>query len=170
MKKILETNRLLLREFELNDKHSFFELNEDNDVIKYTGDKAFDSVQLAGKFLKTYTHYQQYGYGRWAVILKDDNTFAGWCGLKFTPATNEVDLGYRFFKKYWNKGYATEAAIACIHYGFNQLQLKKIIGRVVNENVASIKVLINAGMKFEKEIDFDGRKGSCYAISKIENL
>ncbi|MEO8149013.1 MAG: GNAT family N-acetyltransferase [Bacteroidia bacterium] len=168
MKKILETDRLFLRQFELNDAQSFFGLNEDTEVIKFTGDSAFNSVETAENFLKSYNHYEQYGFGRWAVILKHDDAFAGWCGLKYTPEKDEVDLGFRFFKKYWNNGYATEVATACIDYGFNQLGLTKIVGRVMNENIASIKVLTRVGMKFEKDYDFHGHEGSCYAIYKNE--
>lgn len=166
MIKILETGRLTLRKFEITDKEYFFELNADPDVIKYTGDQAFESVDFAEKFLKNYTHYSQYGYRRWAVILKDNGTFTGWCGLKYNPEIKEVDLGFRFFKKYWNKGYATEAGIACIQYGFNHLGVTKIIGRVMNNNIASIRVLEKAGLHFEKEIDFNGEAGSCYCIYK----
>jgi RimJ/RimL family protein N-acetyltransferase len=53
--------------------------------------------------------------------------FTGWCGLKYLSETNEVDLGYRFMKKFWGKGYATEAALACIEYGFSRLHLQKLL-------------------------------------------
>jgi RimJ/RimL family protein N-acetyltransferase len=70
--------------------------------------------------------------------------FLGWCGLKYLFETNEVDLGYRFMKKFWGKGYATEAALACIEYGFATLNLHQIVGRALPGNLASIKVLENA--------------------------
>jgi len=116
--------------------------------------------------LSTYNHYEKYGFGRWAVIRKQDDVYIGWCGLKYSPQLDEVDLGFRFFKKHWNKGYATEAAKACIDYGFNHLGLKKIVGRAMNENQSSIRVLEKIGMIYEKEFDFDGEVGSCYLISK----
>jgi [ribosomal protein S5]-alanine N-acetyltransferase len=170
---ILETNRLILRQFELTDAQAMFDLNVDEEVIKYTGDVAFESIEKAKEFLKSYSHYQQYGYGRWAVILKANGDFAGWCGLKYAPGKDEVDLGFRFFRKHWNNGYATEAAKACIDYGFNKLSLAKIVGRVMNSNLASIRVLEKTGMKLEKEIDpiatgFYGEPARLYAISKTK--
>jgi ribosomal-protein-alanine N-acetyltransferase len=89
--------------------------------------------------------YTLYNHGRWAVHQKSNLEFIGWCGLKCRPERNEIDLGYRFMKKFWGKGYATEAAFACIQYGFNRLNLQQIIGRALPGNVASIKVLENAG-------------------------
>jgi RimJ/RimL family protein N-acetyltransferase len=77
---------------------------------------------------------------------------------------NEVDLGFRFFKKYWNLGYATETAKACIEYGFHQLQLTKIVGRAMELNVASVKVLEKTGMTFVGKFEFDLHDGVVYQI------
>jgi RimJ/RimL family protein N-acetyltransferase len=68
--------------------------------------------------------------------------------LKFDPNRNEIDLGYRFGTKFWGKGYATEAAFASLRYGFNKLQLPRIIGRVLPENIASVRVLEKCGMTY----------------------
>lgn len=144
MKKIIETNRLYLRELSIADAENFYLLNADEDVIKYTGDKAFESINEAKSFLENYNLYQEYGYGRWAVIAKSNEEFLGWCGLKYSPEIDEVDIGFRFFKRHWNKGYATESAKACIEYGFENLNLKTIVGRAMEANVASIKVLENS--------------------------
>ncbi len=165
MKPILETNRCYLRELSINDAQHFYDLNTDEEVIKYTGDKAFDNVFEAKSFLENYNQYELYGYGRWAVIDKSNNEFLGWCGLKYSPDLDEVDLGFRFFRKYWNQGYATETAKACIDYGFNQLQLTKIVGRAMELNVGSVKVLEKTGMTFVGKFDFDLHEGVLYQIS-----
>ena len=164
--KILETERLILREFQISDAAYFFELNEDFEVIKYTGDKSFKSINESEIFLQNYSHYQKYNFGRWAVISKSSSEFLGWCGLKFTPETNEVDIGFRFLKKYWDQGFATESAKACLKIGFEEFKLDKIIGRVMAENIASIKVLENIGLVFEKEFDFNGNLGFIYVKRK----
>src|SRR5437868_543478 len=111
---ITETPRLHLREITVDDAKNAYELNLDPEVIKYTGDGPFSSIEDARDFLSKYDHYKKYGFGRWAVINKTDNDFLGWCGLKYTEEKNEFDVGFRFFKKHWNKGYATESAKACI--------------------------------------------------------
>jgi RimJ/RimL family protein N-acetyltransferase len=166
MIKILETTRCYLRELTLDDAHHFYDLNADEDVIKYTGDKAFDSVESAHQFLANYKPYQEYGYGRWAVIDKNTSEFIGWCGLKYASELNEVDLGFRFHKKYWNQSYATETAQACLDYGFNQVNLTKIVGRAMEANRASVKVLEKIGMKFVEKREFQQHEGVVYQIEK----
>ncbi len=155
MATILETDRLRLREFELNDAEDMWKLNEDEEVIRYTGDPPFESVDSAREFLENYPDYRHNGYGRWAVLKKGSGEFIGWCGLKLNEE-GYIDIGFRFFKKEWGKGYATEAAQACLDYGFNKLGMKEIIGRAARKNIASLKVLEKLGMEFWKE---DGCKG-----------
>lgn len=150
MNLILQTDRLLLRKFNSSDAQHMFDLNTDAEVLKFTGDLPFNSINEAKKFLKNYTDYQKNGFGRWAVILKSNGKFIGWCGLKLNEE-NLVDIGFRFFKQEWNKGYATEATNGVLNYGFEKLNLSTIIGRVSSNNAASIKVLEKAQMIFWKE-------------------
>ncbi|WP_277014382.1 GNAT family N-acetyltransferase [Flavobacterium lindanitolerans] len=166
MKHILETSRLILRELDSKDAKNFYDLNSNPNVIKYTGNSAFKNVEEAKEFLENYTDYKFNGYGRWAVILKTTDKFIGWCGLKFDELENETDIGFRFFEEEWNKGYATESAIACIHYGFEKLKLKRIIGRAMKENVGSIKVLEKIGLEYEKNAVLAGKDAVIYKIEK----
>jgi len=165
LKKIIQTNRLYLRELTVTDAENFYLLNLDEEVIKYTGDKAFESIDKAKEFLENYNPYKKYGYGRWAVIDKSNEEFLGWCGLKYSEELQEVDLGFRFFKKYWNKGFASEAALACINHGFKELNLQKIVGRAMELNSASIRVLEKVGMKYISTIDFEKHIGVLYEIT-----
>ena len=143
---VCETPRFWLREIIPDDAPVFFDLNSDPDVVRYTGDGPFASVQAAHDFLTGYDHYARYAMGRWAVISKTDGECAGWCGLK-TLENGETDLGYRLFKKDWGKGIATETSEAVLRYGFETLGLSEIIGQVDPANVASIRVLEKLGMK-----------------------
>lgn len=168
MKKVIETNRLYLRELSVDDAENFFQLNSDEEVIRYTGDKAFTSIDDAKLFLENYNPYLEYGYGRWAVIDKSNETFLGWCGLKYSPEVDEVDIGFRFLKKYWNNGFATESAKACIDFGFNKLNLQTIVGRSMEANSASIKVLEKLEMKYVKHFSFNLHYGVLYQINKTD--
>ncbi len=161
---ILETERLYLREMQPSDAENAYLLNLDPEVLQYTGDEAFKSVEEAETFLKAYASYKTYGFGRWAVIRKEDEVFLGWCGLKYTPELDEFDIGYRFMQKYWNCGYATEAAVPCIKLGFEKFGMKQIVGRARKENVASVKVLEKLGLSFKKEYEEDGENWLIYAI------
>lgn len=146
---ILETERLILRNFSLDDAALIYELNKDPDVTRYTGDPV-TSIEQAEKILREtiLPQYTNYNHGRWVVLVKPGLEFIGWCGLKARPERNEIDLGYRFLKKSWGKGYATEAAIACLEYGFKSLGMKRIVGRAMPDNIASLKVLEKCGMRF----------------------
>ena len=165
MNPILQTDRLVLRELNVNDSKSFYELNQNQNVIKYTGDTSFENITEAENFLRNYNDYEMNGFGRWAVIDKSSGEFLGWCGLKYVREIDETDIGFRFFEKYWNRGFATESAMACLKYGFEKLNLKTVFGRAMAENTASIKVLEKIGMKYEKEFDFVKHKGLIYRIN-----
>ena len=146
---MLETTRLLLRPSTLADAQNLLILNSDPDVVRYTGDGRLQNLFEAEELIKTKTipQFNLYRMGRFSTLLKD-GTYLGWCGLKYHPETDEVDLGYRFMKKYWGLGYATEAAKACLEYGFSTLKLKKIIAQAMPDNKASIKVIQKLGMTF----------------------
>jgi|ERR1043165_2919072 RimJ/RimL family protein N-acetyltransferase len=152
METILETERLYLREFTMEDAQLLIDLNADPDVIRYTGDGAVKDLDEARRIIRDII-LPQYGnkLGRWAVHLKSDGTFIGWCGLKYIAENNEIDLGYRFFKKYWGQGYATESAKACLEYGTKARQLKGIIARAAKANTASICVIKKLGMVYLKD-------------------
>jgi RimJ/RimL family protein N-acetyltransferase len=113
MNVIIETDRLLLRTFDEDDAPLLYELNSDPAVTVYTLDLMTD-LEQAKKVISEVIipQYNLYNHGRWAVDLKDGLQFIGWCGLKYVAERNEVDLGYRFMKKFWGRGYATEAAFA----------------------------------------------------------
>ena len=150
MNVIIETNRLLLRNFTIEDASLLYELNHDPEVIRYTLDPIKDMDHAKEVLQKTIlSQYAIYNHGRWAVHLKPGLEFIGWCGLKYVPERNEIDLGYRFIKPAWGRGYATEAAYACIKYGFEKLNLKRIIGRAMPENTGSLKVLEKCGFQQE---------------------
>ncbi len=167
---LIETQRLYLREMTPHDAENAYLLNHDPDVIKYTGDQAFESVEEAKTFLINYDHYKKYGFGRWAVILKGEDLFLGWCGLKYNEDIDEFDIGYRFAKPHWNKGYATESALACLQFGFNNLKIQEIIARADENNHASIRVLEKIGMQYSSKIISGEKTDVIYKITSQNNL
>ena len=170
MSHLIETERLQLREFNFDDADNLYQLNLDPEVIRYTGDSPFESVETARLFIYNYKDYKLNGYGRWAVELKSDGRFIGWAGLKLNEI-DKVDLGYRFLKSEWSKGYATEAASACIKYGFEKLGLMEIIARSDEHNIASIKVIEKLGMEYYKEgICKTIELAKYYKISRVDYL
>lgn len=147
---ILETPRLILRRFTDSDTDAalLFLLNSDPEVVKYLHEPVLQNEAHAKDILSNIILPQyEKNLGRWATHTKDNNEFIGWCGLKYLPQREETDIGYRFIKTAWGKGYATEAATGTLAYGFKQLHLKSIIGRAHIENTVSQKVLEKIGMQ-----------------------
>jgi ribosomal-protein-alanine N-acetyltransferase len=149
---VIETERLILRTFTEDESLLIYELNNDADVTRYTGDPIRDEAHAREVLQKNILpQYALYNHGRWAVHTKPGMEFIGWCGLKTRPERNETDLGYRFMKSAWGKGYATEAAFACLKYGFEKLKIPRIVGRAMPQNIASLRVLEKCGMKYVGE-------------------
>ena len=161
---MFHTDRLTLQQFSPADASGFYALNADPEVIRYTGDEPFASVADAEAFLRAYDHYDRHGYGRWSVYLQATGEYLGFCGLNCSQKLDEVDLGFRLMRRYWNKGYATEAAQACLDYGFREFRLPKIVGRAMADNRASLRVLEKTGMRFAKTFERDGAKWRQYEI------
>lgn len=153
---LFQTPRLFLRQFTEADAPLILELNSDPEIVKYLHEPTLKTVDHAAQILKDII-LPQYdnGLGRWAIHVKENNEFIGWCGLKYRPELDEIDLGYRLMQKAWGKGYATEAAQYSLAHGFNMLNLKMITGRAHIENIASIKVLEKIGMNFIGEAVVD---------------
>jgi RimJ/RimL family protein N-acetyltransferase len=148
VKRVLETERLLVREFVENDAEAFFAFNGDPDVMRYTGEPPSESVEQVWRMIRDYPDYREHGYGRWAVVYKPDDRIVGFNGLKYLDDLKEVDLGYRFRSDYWGRGIATESSLAIVRYGFETLGLDHIIGLVMPENTPSIHVLKKLGMTY----------------------
>lgn len=146
---ILKTPRLILRQFTKADAPLILELNSNPEIVKYVHEPTLKTIEHAQDILNNIILPQyQNNLGRWAIHTKNNMDFIGWCGLKYLPEPDEIDLGYRLMQKAWGHGYATEAAKACLEHGFNELNLKLITGRAHIENLASIKVLEKIGMDF----------------------
>ena len=166
----IETERLLIRPFKMEDIEPAYKMNLDVEVNRYTGDGGVVSKKEIERRIveDVFGDYQKHGFGRLAVELKGENKFIGFTGLKYLEDLNEVDLGYRFMKAYWGKGIATESAQACVHLGFNTLGLKRMIAMVLPENKDSIRVLEKLNFVYEKEIIEDGELAKIYSLNKLK--
>lgn len=143
------TERLLLRRFEERDAPAFFALHADPEVLRYTGDSPFASVEESLALIRGYDCYVKDGFGRWTVERRSDGVVLGWCGLRMQPE-GLVDLGYRLHRRFWGQGYATEAALASLAFGFGQAGLDLIIARTDPANTRSKQVLDRIGMNYWK--------------------
>lgn len=164
---IIETERLIIREHVLSDAPFFFTLNSNYNVVKYTGDSSFKTIEEAETIVQyVMNQYKENGYGRWLVAEKQTGNPIGWCGLKFHTDTKETDIGYRLLESAWGKGYATESAKACVDYGFKHFNLNRIIGDAMKENMASINVFKKLGMTYLKDSLLDNIESVVYELKK----
>lgn len=171
MKIIAETDRLILRELIAEDEAGMFELDSDPEVHQYVGKNPVESIEQIQDVIEfIQQQYKDNGVGRWAVIKKDTNEFIGWAGLKLfkneiNHHSNFYELGYRFQKKHWGKGYATEAALASVKYGKEELKLKEIFAMTDVENINSKKVLEKTGFKLIETFDDNGDATDWFKLS-----
>lgn len=159
MKIFAETDRLILREFEFSDEEVLFELESDPDVRKFLGDR-MEHIGQARAAIEAIRkdHYEVRGIGRWAIVEKSTHSFLGLGGLRYMKEltnghTGYFDVGYRLNKRYWGRGFATECARASVKYGFEVLAQEKLHGISHVDNLASRRVLENAGLRRVEEFD-----------------
>ena len=168
MKVILETDRLLLRQYVEEDADAFFKLNSDPEVLRFVPDKRLLNVEQARQILIDHpiADYRKYGFGRGACILKSTGEQIGFAGLKYLEELDEVDVAFRLMRTHWGLGLATEAALAAVRFGFTDLDLKRIIGLVMPENIASVRVLEKTGLRYVETVTFWGSQFSKYVITR----
>lgn len=142
----LTTERLLLRLHRPEDAGFMSELNSDPEVVRYTGDGALRPKEAEEIIESLRRQFRESRTGRFIVVERSTARRIGWCGLKRLPENGEIDLGYRFLREAWAKGYATEAGAACLKYGFETLGFRRITARVAAGNAASLNVLDKLGM------------------------
>jgi RimJ/RimL family protein N-acetyltransferase len=154
----LSTERLLLRPWRESDLEPFAALNADPVVMEYLA-KPLDRAESDLMVTRIMSHFDSHGFGLWAVEEPNAAALIGMIGLAiprfeahFTPC---VEVGWRLARAHWGKGYATEAARAALHYGFEQLGLDEIVAFTVPQNIRSRAVMERLGMTRSPDDDFD---------------
>lgn len=147
MKKILETERLYLRELNETDFDSLCGILQDGETM-YAYEGAFSDSEVREWLDRQIARYQKWNFGLWAVILKENGKLIGQCGLTLQPWNNleVLEIGYLFNKAYWHKGFAAEAAAACKNYAFNVLKAAEVCSIIRDTNIPSQKVALRNGM------------------------
>ena len=157
--KIIETERLYLRELVLEDAEELSKVLSDPESMTYYPEP-FSKDKVEKWIEWNRDNYKRYGHGLWAVILKDGETFIGDCGITMQTIEEETvpEIGFHIIKDYWNKGYATEAATACKDYSFHVLYYPKVFSYTTVENIASQKVVKKIGMQEYKTFFKNGEQ------------
>lgn len=145
--RVLETERLYLREMKQTDFNSLCRILQDEEVM-YAYEGAFSHTEVQEWLDRQLDRYQKWGFGLWAVILKETDEMIGQCGLTMQPWKDKevLEIGYLFQQEHWHKGYAVEAAKACKKYAFEILNAAEVCSIIRDTNTASQKVAVRNGM------------------------
>jgi ribosomal-protein-alanine N-acetyltransferase len=146
----IETDRLLLRMFSHADLDDLARIYADPDVMRYLSGHPLTRDESAGWLEYFISGWEQYGFGWWALVLKENKKLIGHCGLQFIHVTPEVEVTYGLAKEYWRKGLASESARACLRYGFEGLRLDRIYALADPGNTGSHRVMERVGMRYDK--------------------
>ncbi|GAB6440150.1 MULTISPECIES: GNAT family N-acetyltransferase [Bacillus] len=155
---VLETERLILRWFDIKDAPFILELVNDPAWIQFIGDKRIKNLDDAKKYILNgpVDMYNKMGFGLYLVERKEDFTPLGMCGLIKRDSLEDVDIGFAFLEKFRSKGYGFESASAVIDYGVQNLGMKRIVAITTIDNINSGKLLEKVGLQFEKIISDSG--------------
>ena len=167
----IETQRLILREFQQEDAQKLALILANPKVMKFSPVGILSELQTKEKVEGFITSYEKHGFGKWAVITKDSNELIGYCGIALEEIDNkdEREIGYRLDSNFWGKGLATEAALAALNYAFEQFKFPYILGIVERSNASSVRVLEKLAMKYKRETIFHGIKMDVYQKNFIEH-
>jgi RimJ/RimL family protein N-acetyltransferase len=157
----IDTGRLILRRFTLDDLPAFYELGSRPEIIRYAQSTPLASLEEARAFMQAapIRDYATYGYGRFACVWKETGEVIGFSGVKYVPEIGDTELGYRFLPEHWGKGLATEAGRASIEFARADLGLARLVALVHPDNVASARVLAKLGFAVERQTKYSGLPG-----------
>ena len=166
----IETARIFLRVYTPEDLDALHAIRNDPDVYQYfpsyysppPKEKVREGIARHTK------RWRENNFGEFAVVEKASGKLIGYCGLMYLDNTEEIEIYYGFPKKYWGRGFATEAAQAVLKFAFEEVNLAQVVGVTNPKNIASQKVLEKIGLKFQGEITCYQTDCSYFRISREE--
>ena len=166
----LETQRLILREYTDHDFDSLFEILSDEETMRHYP-RSYDEAGVRRWIAWSKDNYSKYGFGLWAVVLKETEQFIGDCGVTMQKIDGALlpELGYHIHKDHWRKGYAKEAAQAVRDWFFTHTDFSALYSYTKNTNIASIATAASVGMKKDKEyVDSAGEETYVSVLARAD--
>jgi RimJ/RimL family protein N-acetyltransferase len=164
----LETKRLILRQFEpASDCEPMLAVYADPEVMRFIPGGAYDGLEAVETRLERYAQeHERRGFSSWAVVERAAGRAIGDAGFGVFEPTGDVELGYTLHRDAWGRGYATEAARACLDAGLAHLDVARIVAVVDEENARSARVAERIGMTRIDTIEAYGRPHAVFAVSR----
>ena len=167
---ILETPRLILREYTLDDFDDLYKILSDAETMKHYP-KPYDEAGTNRWLNWSIENYKKYGFGLWAIVLKESGEFVGDCGITMQNIDGETlpEIGYHINKAHWRKGYAKEAACAVGEWFFKNTNFNSVYSYMTHSNIPSYSTAASIGMKRIKEYtDDDNVRCYVYSVTRDE--
>ena len=157
-KRIIETERLILRELAIDDAAFFLELVNTEGWIRNIGDRKVHTLSNAEQYVedRIMRSYQVNQFGMWGMELKSNKELVGMCGLVKRPELEEIDIGFAVLPKHYRKGYTLESASEVMTYAKHTLKIPKIVAICNTENKASLSLLQKLGLRINKKFHMNG--------------
>ena len=155
---MLQTERLILRDWKDSDREPFARMNADAEVMRYLGEP-LSRTESDSLITRIELHFHDYGFGLYAAELRETGAFAGYVGLAVprfdAPFMPAVEIGWRVAREYWNRGLATEGAHAVARHAFDEIGIQELVSLTVPQNTPSRRVMERLGMTHDEADDFD---------------
>jgi RimJ/RimL family protein N-acetyltransferase len=162
----LETQRLLLRRFTIDDAQFILTLLNEPSFLRFIGDKKVRNLDDARQYILNgpVASYEQHGFGLCLVELRESHTPIGMCGLLKREELPGPDIGFALLPDFWNKGFAFEAATAVLDDAHERLKLQRIVAITSLNNEASIDLLQRLGFRFDglRKLSADREPVKCF--------
>jgi [ribosomal protein S5]-alanine N-acetyltransferase len=169
---VLQIDGFTMRPLQLSDLEALASIWANPEVTRFLPSRGVPiSRENTEKSLQSFiNHWQQQGYGIWAIVDNNSSEMAGYCGLRYLDEMKEVEVLYGLAQNYWGRGIATQAVRVAVSYGFNVVNLDKLIAIALPDNIASRRVIEKAGFQYEKIIHIFNLDALYYCIKPINRV
>ncbi len=153
----LRTQHLILRRLQPTDAEVLHRIYQSEGVLRYFPNPVPPPLEKFRKFVDGQeAHWAKYGYGNWGILPDGEREIVGWAGLQYLPELGETEVGFLLDCPFWGKGYATQAALTSLQFGFEHFALDHIIALVHPDNQASRRVIEKCGMTYVETLSLWG--------------
>jgi RimJ/RimL family protein N-acetyltransferase len=165
----LRTPRLNLRPLLPEEAGVLHRIYQSEGVLRYFPNPAPPPLEKLQRFVAgQQAHWEEHGYGNWGILPDGEREIIGWAGLQYLPELGETEVGFLLDRPFWGKGYATEAALASLRFGFEGFNLDHIIALVHPENLASRRVIEKCGLTYEESLSLWGMELMRYRTDHLK--
>ncbi len=164
---IIETDRLVIREFEEDDLLSLYKIESDPRIVEFIPWSKLSTLNECNRKIKKYiSDYKRYKLNSWAVTIKETSEVIGITQLVYSNKIKGVEIGTKILPEYWSMGYASELSKAVVRYGLYELGIDEITAVTDVNNAGAIKSLINMGMTLKKYGYYNGAEAAFYSLKR----